>query len=158
MKKILRASSVLGTIVGIMLIIGGLWGISFTYQNITQEKITTTEDSSIPNKPVRGPLTLKAQADIIREHTLEMTGGKTFAEMPRQIPKLDADGSAVLDTDGKPVMVANTARDIWIIATTLITALDLGMLSYAFSGLVLILGIAFIFIGLVFYTASKRLI
>ena len=67
----------------------------------------------------------KPRADIIRVHTLRMTGGKTFSEMPRQIPKLDETGKQILDEEGKAVMTANTARDIWITATTLITALNL---------------------------------
>ena len=95
-------------------------------------------------------------ADIIREHTLDSTGGKTFAEMPRQIPKIDENGAAVLDEEGKAVMTSNTARDIWITATTLITALDLGIISYAFSGLALLLGLILILIGIVFCALSRR--
>ena len=128
----------------------------FTYKNITAEKITTSADASIPNKPVAGPLTLRAQADVIRMHTLESTGGKTFAEMPRQIAKLDAGGRAVLDANGKPVMVANTARDIWITATTLTTALNLGVLTYVFSGLVILFGLISIWTGGVFFVMSRR--
>ena len=76
--------------------------------------------------------------------------------MPRQIPKLNTDNSVVLGEDGKPIMLANTARDIWVTATTLTTALNLAIISYALSGLVLVLGIAFIFIGLAFYTINKN--
>ena len=125
-------------------------GAVYISKHVTQEKIITPDDSSIPGVLVNGPFTLKAQADIIRHHTLTMTGGKTYAEMPREIQKLDANGSVVLGQDGKPVMVANTARDIWITATTLTTALNVGILSYAFAGLVFILGIIFVLIGLVF--------
>ena len=83
MKKLLKVSSIVATLAGIILVLGGFWGICFTYKNIVQEKIVTPVDSSIPNKPVRGPFTLKAQADIIRDHTLKITGGKTYAEMSR---------------------------------------------------------------------------
>ena len=125
MKKLLITSSVLMIVVGIVMIGGGLLGIAVIYQNVIQEKIVTPDDASIPNVPVRGPFTLKAQADIIKQHTLRMTNGQVFAEMPRQVPKLDANGNPVLGNDGKPVMVANTSRDIWITATTLTTALHL---------------------------------
>src|SRR3990167_151872 len=131
MKRILLVSSFLAIIFGTVLIGGGIWGLTFTYKNVARENITTPDDASIPGVPVRGPFTLKVQADIIRVHTLRMTEGKTFAEMPRQIPKLDVEGKPILDKDGKPAMTANTARDIWITATTLITALNLGLFAYA---------------------------
>src|SRR3989338_8025641 len=156
MKKMLIVTSILAVVAGIAMIGGGFWGIVFTYKNVAQEKITTPTDSSIPGVQVLGPLTLKAQADIIREHTLKTTGGKVFAEMPRQIQKLDADGKPVLDTDGKPVMVANTARDMWITATTLTTALNLGIITYAFSGLILFMGLISIWTGITFHALSKQ--
>jgi len=144
------------TILGVLLVCGGLWGAIFISQQVAKENITTPDDASIPGILVQGPFTLKAQADIIRKHTLSMTGGKTFAEMPRQITKLDSNGSAVVGEDGKPVMVANTTRDIWITATTLTTALNLGIISYAFSGLALVLGLLFVLIGIAFYALAKR--
>ena len=156
MKKLLIISSVLAILAGVVLVTGGIWGIYFTYKNVADEKVVTPKDSAIPEKPVRGPLTLKAQADIIREHTLRMTDGKTFSQMPRQIPKLDDNGNPVLDTEGSPVMVANTARDIWITATTLITALHLGVLTYIFSGMVLLFGLISIWTGVVFYALSRE--
>ena len=156
MKKFLKISSVFGVIVGVVLEIGGLWGMRFTYRSITQENIVTPADASISEKPVRGPFTLMAQANIIRKHTLATTGGKTFAEMPRQIAKLDESGQPVLDAQGKPMMVANTARDIWITATTLTTALNLGILTYAFSGLVILFGLTLILIGIISNVLSRR--
>lgn len=156
MQKLLKISSVLAIIIGILFVFGGVFGIAFTYKNIAQEKIVTPDDASIPERPVRGPLTLKAQSDIIRKHTLESTGGKTFAEMPRQIPKLDQNGQQVIGTDGKPVMTANTARDIWITATTLTTALNMGILAYAFSGLIVFFGGVLIWFGIVFRALSRR--
>ena len=156
MKKLLLISSILAVFAGVALVSGGIWGIYFIYKNVSDEKIVTPDDSAIPERPVRGPFTLKAQADIIREHTLRMTGGKTFAEMPRQITKLDDSGNPVLDAEGNPVIVANTARDIWITATTLITALHLGILAYIFSGMILLLGFISIWTGIVFYALSRE--
>lgn len=156
MKKLLIISSVLAIVAGIVMLCGGFWAIAFTHDNVAREKIVTPEDSSIPGVPVSGPFTLKAQADIIRTHTLRTTDGKVYAEMPRQIAKLDADGKPVLDAEGKPVMVANTARDLWITATTLITALNLGIVTYAFSALVLFFGLVSIWTGITFYALSRK--
>ena len=156
MKKLLTISSLIVVAIGAVLVIGGIWGIFFTYQNIAREHIVTPADAAISGKPVRGPLTLKVQADIIREHTLKTTGGKTFAEMPQQVPTVDESGNPILDAEGKPVMTANTARNIWVTATTLTTALNLGILTYAFSGLTVLFGCIFIWIGIVFYVLSRR--
>ena len=156
MKKILSVSSFLSIIAGFVLAGSGVWGIAFTYTNVARENITTPDDASIPSVPVRGPFTLKAQVDIIREHTLKMTGGKTFAEMSRQIPKLDVEGKPILGEDGKPMMIANTARDIWITATTLITALNLGIFAYAFFAIMLLLGLFFIWTGVIFYALGRK--
>lgn len=134
MHKLLKVSSGLAIVVGIVLVVGALWGISFTYKNIVQEKIVTPEDSSVPNQLVRGPFTLKAQADIIREHVLKITEGKTYAEMPRE----------------------DSNRNLWVTATTLTTALNLGILTYVFSGLILLFGSISIWTGIVFYALSRK--
>ncbi len=152
----LLVSAILAKVAGVILVAGGIWGIVFTYQNVAQEKIITSVDASIPGVPVLGPLTLKSQADIIRTHTLHTTGDQVYAEMPRQIPKVDAAGKQILGADGKPVMVANTARDLWITATTLTTALNLGIVTYAFSGLVLLFGLISIWTGITFYALSRK--
>lgn len=156
MKKLLLVSSVLTMTAGIVLIAGGGGGIWFTYNKIAAENITTPADSAIPEKPVRGPFTLKAQADIMRTHVLRMTEGKTYAQMPRQIPKLDENGQPVLDKEGKQVMTSNTARDIWVTYTALTTALNLGILTYAFSGLAVFMGLMFLLWGGVFWAFGKR--
>ena len=156
MKNLLRVSSALAAIAGLVLVAGGIWGICFTYGNIARENIVTPDDARIPHRQVRGPLTLKAQADVIRHHVLEMTGGKTYAEMPRQVPQIDESGKQVLDSEGKPVMVANTARDIWITATALTTALNLGIVTYVFSALTFFFGLISLWTAVVFYALSKR--
>ena len=156
MKRLLKISSVLAVLVGVVVVVAGFWGLVFTYQNIAREKIVTTEDASIPNAAVRDPLTLKAQADVIRKHTLKATKDKTYAEMPQQVAKVDASGSAVLDKDGKPVMVPNAARNIWVTATTLTTSLNFGIMAYMVSGLAILFGLVLIWSGIVAGALSKK--
>ena len=55
MKKLLIASSILAVLAGIVLVAGGIWGIYFTYKNVSEEKIVTPKDSAVPERPVRGP-------------------------------------------------------------------------------------------------------
>ena len=90
---------------------------------------------------------LRYMRAVIRGHTLNSTGGKTFSEMPRTIPKLDEAGNPVLDEDGKSVMVPNTARDLWITSTTLQTALMQGYLALKVADLVTGVGALAIALG-----------
>jgi hypothetical protein len=134
MKKLLRISSWLAIIAGVVMVVGGMWAMCFTYNNIAQEKIVTPADASIPNAPVRGLFTLKAQADIIRHHVLETSGGKTYAEMPRE----------------------DTNRSLWVTATTLTTALNLAIISYVFAGFIVLFGLISVWTGVVFHVLGKR--
>lgn len=156
MKKLLKISSYIAIIAGIILVVGGVWGLCFTYKNVEQENIVTSSDASRPGKDVRGPLTLKSQADVIRKHTLGMTDGKTYAQMPRQIEKVDENGNIVHDRDGKPIMVTNEGRNVWITATSLTTALHLGIVTYIFSGLIVLFGLVSIWTGIVFCYLSRK--
>jgi len=156
MKLMLKLSSFFAIIAGLVLILGGIWGICFTYKNIEREKIVTPEDATIPNAQVRDPFTLKSQVDIIRTHALKMTGGKTYSEMPRQIESVDEKGEVILDEKGAPVMVPNKARDTWITVTALTTALNLGILTYAFSAFTILMGSISVWTGIVFFALSKK--
>ena len=117
-ERIFFLASWLAIIAGVVMIIGGGWATVFTYQTVAREHITTPPDATIPNTPVLGPFTLHSQADAIRKHVLDTTGGRTYAEMSR-------------DED----------RSIWITATTLITALHLGIITYLFAGLIILGGL-----------------
>lgn len=53
---------------------------------LAEERIITSEDAAIPLAQVDSAAEAKAQADVIREHALEASGGKTYAEMDRDDP------------------------------------------------------------------------
>lgn len=157
MKSALMVSAVVMVVIGIGLMTGGFAGFCFTYISVAQERIVTPDDAVIPNTPVRGPLTLLAQANIIREHMLKQAKGLTYSEMPREIPKLDADGKPVVDDNGKAVMTPNTARTTWVTATTLMSALHLGVLSYAFAAFVVFMGFVFALMGIMLFSFRRLL-
>jgi hypothetical protein len=73
-------------VVGIGSILGGLGGAIYTYQSAAVENITTPDDAVIAEVPVRGPLTMWAQSDIITHHQLDRTEGLRYAEMDRMVP------------------------------------------------------------------------
>ncbi len=144
-------SAILAFIAGIALVGAGVWGILFTYENVSEERIVTPSDASIPSQPVRGPLTLLAQSEIMREHTLKATKGQTYAQMPRQVLKVDETGNPVVDEMGQTVMIPNEARDIWITSTALRTALHLAIVTYAFSALTILIGFISLWTGMTFW-------
>ncbi len=156
MKKIYGFSSFFAFLAGVVLVSGGLWGLIFTQETILREKIITPDDATIPGERVNGPLTLMAQAEVIRKHTLKSTGGLTYAQMPRQLEKRDENGNFVLGEDGKPVMVPNEARNLWITATTLTTALNLGVITYMFGALIMVFGLISIWNGCLFFALYRK--
>lgn len=157
-KNIVFITAVISLVAGASMVVAGICATIYTYQSVAAENITTPKDASIPEVSVRGPITLKVQADTIRMHTMTATEGKTFAEMPRMIPKLDEAGQPVLDEAGESVMVRNDKRfDSWIPAVTLMTALQLGVISYAFSALVIALGALFLLNGCALLSLRKAL-
>lgn len=156
MDKKLFVAAVLFIAAGVCMMIGGVGGITYTYKSISAENITTPSDATIPSTQVRGPFTIKSQADAIRMHTLTRTEGLTFAQMPRTIPKLDEAKNPVLNELGEPVMVPNELRAAaWMPALTLTTSLQLAIVSYAFSLFSLVVGLLFVVNGYVFLCLRK---
>jgi predicted phage tail protein len=70
----------------IMLVAGGVtWFV--VQDQLAAEKITVAEDASfLAGNDVNGPLSAYAQAEIINQHALEASEGKTYAELDREDP------------------------------------------------------------------------
>jgi hypothetical protein len=145
--KLFAAVAIFAMAVGGFSFIGGLFGAIYTYNQAAVQNITTPEDAAIANAPVRGPLTLWSQSDIITTHQLDRTGGLYYAEMDREVPAVDEAGNPILDENGEPVMVENEARASWLTATTLTSALGLGILSYAVSAFAIVVGLTLLLLG-----------
>ena len=94
-------------------------------QALAAEKVVTAEDAAIPSAPVNDAATAEAQAGIIREHSLKTTGGKTYAELPREDPN----------------------RDVYLKGVTLRTALNLAVMGFKVSDLVVGMGAFMIVVG-----------
>lgn len=121
--------------------------------SLARENIVGTPDSTIPGQKVDTGSEAKAFADVMRKHTLEATGGQTYADMPRF---LDGNGQPTADealaaTDpetGEPV--ANPARQIWVTETALTTALNMSYLAEQISVFGIVVGIALLLSGIGF--------
>ena len=153
---VLLIAGILALSVGFGSIVGGTFGIWFTWNQAVTQDVTTPSDAWIPDAAVRGPLTMWAQSDIITHHQLDRTDGLYYSQMPSQVPQLDDNGQPVLGEDGQPVMISNAARASWINATALTTALNLGILSYALGAFAVAVGITLVFSGWVFLLIRRR--
>jgi hypothetical protein len=153
---LLLTAGILALVVGFGSFAGGIFGAWYTWDQAVAQDVTTPDDAAIPETPVRGPFSMWAQADIITHHQLDSTGGLYYAQMPREIPQLDENGAAVLDENGEEVMVPNEARASWMNATTLTTALGLGIVAYALSAFAVVVGLTLMVTGYVFLQIRKR--
>ncbi len=157
-RRLLAVVGTLALVVGLGSIAGGVVGAVYTWNQAEAQNIVTPDDASIPETAVRGPFTMFSQMDIITHHQLDNTGGLYYAEMPRQIPEVDEAGNPVIGEDGEPVMVPNAARTSWITATTLTTALSVGILAYALAAFAVVVGITLVVSGFTFLSLRKALI
>lgn len=153
---VLLLAGILALTVGIGSMAGGIFGAWYTWDQAVTQDVVTPDDAVIPDTPVRGPFTMWAQADIITHHQLDRTGGLYYSEMERMVPAVDENGQPVLDESGEQVMVPNEARASWLDATTLTTALSVGILSYALSAMAVAIGLTLVFIGFVFLRIRNK--
>jgi hypothetical protein len=95
----------------------------------------------------------RAFAKVMREHTLESTGGLTYAAMGRYQSAAKPDdpagtndeAAAAKDQNGQPV--SNGARNIWVTETALTTALNMSYMAERLSVFGLVVGIALLLTG-----------
>lgn len=127
--------------------LGGLSGAVYTWDQAAAQNVTTPDDAVFAEVPVRGPLSMWAQADIITHHQLDRTEGLYYAEMERMVPATDEAGEPLFDEAGEAVMVPNDARASWLDATTLTTSLSMGILAYALSAFAFLMGAFMVALG-----------
>jgi hypothetical protein len=134
---------------GIGAIYMGIDGRGYVRDNLAAEKIVGTEDSSIPGQLVDTGSEAQEFAKVMRKHTLESTGGKTYSEMGRF---MTADGkdtndeaAAAKDEQGKPV--ENGLRNLWVTETALTTALNTAYFAEQVSLFAIVMGVAMLLAG-----------
>jgi hypothetical protein len=96
----------------------------------------------------------RAFAKIMREHTMESTGGLTYAQMGRFQSAAKPDdpagtsdeAAAAKDDAGQPV--ANGARNIWVTETALTTALNMSYMAERLAVFGLVVGVALLLTGI----------
>jgi hypothetical protein len=107
---------------------------------------------SVAGKPVDNGARARCFAQYMRIHTLEATGGKTYAQMPRYATT-DGKGTndvavALKGKNGQPV--DNAARNLWVTETALTTALNTSYLAEQISLFGIVVGVALLLSGIGF--------
>ena len=155
-RKLIAIVALLAMVVGLGSMLGGLAGATFTYQQAAVENITTPGDAMLAEVPVRGPLSMYAQSDIITEHQLDRTDGLRYAEMDRMVPATDEAGEPIIGEDGEPVMTENMDRLSWIDATSLTTVLNMGIMAYALAAFAFVVGLTLAMVGVVLWQLRRQ--
>lgn len=96
--------------------------------SVVSENIITSADASIPNVLVDNAAKARAEADVIGVHYLEITGGKTYADLDRDDPN----------------------RETAFRAVQLRTSLNLAVMGFKVADLVIGLGVFMIVVGATF--------
>jgi hypothetical protein len=148
---------------GIVAIFLGVQGFTTTRDAIKDEGITfgTADDPAVAKyadqwagEQVTTGDQARAFAKIMREHTLESSGGLTYAEMGRYQSAAKPDDpagtsdeeAAAKDENGQPI--SNGARNLWVTETALTTALNMSYMAERLSVFGLVVGVALLLTGI----------
>jgi hypothetical protein len=151
-------ASVILIVLGTGTIVAGALGFSEVQDTITQEHITATDDAREqgadldPGDVIDTGAEAKEFAKIIRAHVLEITGGRTYAEMGRYLTptgeETNDEAEAAVDEQGNPV--PNGVRNLWVTATSLTTALNTAFLAERIALFSIVMGVALLLTGIGF--------
>lgn len=123
MRKTAYISSV---ILGVVLILGGLGTWIMVSSTLADQNITVAEDGCLEGNQVNGPFSAYCQAKVIELHTLETTGGQTYAELDREDP----------------------LRQVAMNSAFLQSSLFTSVVAFGVAGMAMLMGIVFILLGL----------
>ena len=165
MSKFFKYGGLVASVVliafGIGTIYTGINGRDQVRSDLAREQIVGTPDSAIPNQLVDTGSEAQAFAAVIRKHTLEATGGKTYAQMERYVdakgqPTNDEKAAAKDPKSGEPV--ANQARNIWVTSTALQTSLSTAYFAESVATFAIVMGAALLLSGVGFLILTLRVL
>lgn len=151
---------------GVVAIAMGVDGRSTVRDSIKQEQIffgSAAEDEAVAKhaeqwseEQVVSGDQARAFALVMREHTIEGTGGLTYAQMGRfqsaadpDDPKGTSDEAAAAKSDtGQPI--PNGARNTWVTETALTTALNMSYMAEQLALFGIVVGVALLLTGIGF--------
>lgn len=130
-----KTASISSVILGILLIVAGGATWVIVSSTLNDQKITVSDDADcLAGDEVNGPFSAYCQAQVINKHTLEATGGKTYAELDREDP------------------LRQTAATSAFLQSSLFTS----VVAFGVAGMAVLMGVVFIMIGLGIRDVSER--
>jgi hypothetical protein len=166
MKKLYEYGGLIASIIliafGIGAVVAGFVGREQVRDEVSRENIVGTPDmKGVANEKITTGAEARDFAAGIRKHTLEATGGQTYAEMPRfqgknGEPTNDEAAAAVDPNSGEPV--DNPQREIWITSTALSTALNTSYFAEQVALFSIVMGIALLLTGVGFAVLTLRVL
>jgi hypothetical protein len=124
MRKVAALTAI---VVGVIMAIAGVVTWVVVSNTLADQRITVSDDADCAaGDDVNGPISAYCQADIIDQHTLDITGGKTYAELPREDPN------------------RAVAMDSAFLQASLFTS----VVAFGVAGMAFVLGIVLILVGL----------
>jgi hypothetical protein len=119
-----------------------------------QDEAVATHASKWADKQVVTGDQARAFGLVIREHALGMNDGLTYAQMgrfvaadnPESLAGTSDPAAALKGDDGAPV--ANTARNTWVTATALSTALNMSFMAEQMALFGIVVGVALLLTGI----------
>ena len=155
------AASVVLIAFGVGCVVIGFNGRDRVQTELAREQIVGTPDSSIPGQKVDTGKEAEAFAAVMRKHTLEATGGLTYAQMDRFVdkngkPTSDEKAAAIDPKSGKPV--ENGLRNMWVSETALTTALNTAYFAESVATFAIVMGFALLLVGGGFLVLTIRLL
>jgi hypothetical protein len=129
--------------------------------DLAREQIVGTPDSTIPGQKVDTGKEAEAFAAVMRKHTLEATGGQTYAQMGRFLdengkPTSDEAAAAKDPKTGQPV--ENGLRNMWVTSTALSTALNTAFFAESVATFAIVMGFALLLTGIGFLVLTVRVL
>jgi hypothetical protein len=165
MSKLYIYAGIVASIVLIAFGAGALYmgfdGRDQVRSDLAREQIVGTPDSTIPGQKVDTGKEAEAFAAVIRKHTLEATGGETYAQMGRFLdengkPTSDEKAAAIDPKTGEPV--ENGLRNMWVTSTALSTALNTAYFAESVATFAIVMGVAMLLTGLGFLVLIIRVL
>ena len=85
-----KTASIVGIIFGAIFVVAGVVTWVVITSTLSAQKIAVSDDADCrAGASVAGPISAYCQASVIDKHTMEITGGKTYAELDREDPNRD---------------------------------------------------------------------